>query len=235
MEVSDEGVISARTGRNIPIEGRREKKMAKDLVKTLADLKEKEALKIVEDRLKAGEDPLKILDDARRALEIVGKRFSNCEYFIPDLVYSGEILKSITDMVKPKITKAAQVKRLGKVVMGTVAGDIHDIGKDIVVFMLDVNGFEVFDLGIDVPAQKFVDKIKETGSKVVGLSGFLTLAYESMKETVEAIKKAGLRDKVKIMIGGGQIDEQVKGFTGADAYGKDAMEGVKLAKGWIGG
>jgi methanogenic corrinoid protein MtbC1 len=209
--------------------------MAKDLVKTLADLKEKEALKIVEDRLKAGEEPLKILDDARRAVEIVGKRFSDGEYFIPDLVYSGEILKSITDLVKPKISKAGEVKRLGKVVLGTVAGDIHDIGKDIVVFMLDVNGFEVTDLGIDVPAQKFVDAIKNTGSKVVGLSGFLTLAFQSMKDTVEAIKNAGLRDKVKIMIGGGQIDEQVRSFTGADAYGKDAMEGVKLAKGWIGG
>jgi 5-methyltetrahydrofolate--homocysteine methyltransferase len=205
----------------------------KDLVKTLADLKEKEAIKIVEDRLKAGEDPLKILDDARKAVEIVGKRFSDCEYFIPDLVYAGEILKSITDMVKPKITKAAATKRVGKVIVGTVAGDIHDIGKDIVVFMLDVNGFEVTDLGIDVPVQKFVDAIKNTGSKVVGLSGFLTLAFQSMKDTVDAIKKAGLRDKVKIMIGGGQIDEQVKSFTGADAYGKDAMEAVKLAKGWI--
>jgi 5-methyltetrahydrofolate--homocysteine methyltransferase len=209
--------------------------MAKDLVNTLADLKEKEALKIVGQRLGAGEDPIKILDDARRALEIVGKRFSDCEYFIPDLVYSGEILKQITDMVKPKLTKAAAAKRLGKVVIGTVAGDIHDIGKDIVVFMLDVNGFEVFDLGIDVPAQKFVDKIIETNSKVVGLSGFLTLAFQSMKDTIEAIKTAGLRNQVKIMIGGGQIDDQVKTFTGADAYGKDAMEGVKLAKGWIGG
>ena len=209
--------------------------MAKDLVKTLADLKEEEVLEIVQNRLNAGDDPLRILDDARRALEIVGKRFSDCEYFIPDLVYSGEILKRITDMVKPKITKTAEMKRLGKVVVGTVAGDIHDIGKDIVVFMLDVNGFEVFDLGIDVPAQKFVDKIKETNSKVVGLSGFLTLAFDSMKETVEAIKKAGLRDKVKIMIGGGQIDDLVKGFAGADAYGKDAMEAFKLAKGWIGG
>ena len=209
--------------------------MAKDLVKTLADLKEKEALQIVQERLGAGDDPLGILNDARRAVEIVGKRFSDCEYFIPDLVYSGEILKAITDMVKPKITQAAEVKRIGKVVVGTVAGDIHDIGKDIVVFMLDVNGFEVFDLGIDVPAQKFVDKIKETGSSVVGLSGFLTLAFQSMKDTVEAIKGAGLRGKVKIMIGGGQIDEQVKGFTGADAFGKDAMEAVKLAKGWIGG
>jgi methanogenic corrinoid protein MtbC1 len=209
--------------------------MAKDLVSALADLKEKEALQIVQERLKAGDDPLGILNDARRAVEIVGKRFSDCEYFIPDLVYSGEILKSITEIVKPKITKAAEVKRLGKVVVGTVAGDIHDIGKDIVVFMLDVNGYEVTDLGIDVPAQKFVDAIKNTGCKVVGLSGFLTLAFQSMKDTVEAIKKAGLRDKVKIMIGGGQIDEQVKSFTGADAYGKDAMEGVKLAKGWIGG
>jgi len=207
--------------------------MAKDLVKALADLKEQEALKIVEDRLNAGEDPLKILDDARRALEIVGKRFSDCEYFIPDLVYSGEILKVITEKVKPKLTKAAETKRLGKVVVGTVAGDIHDIGKDIVVFMLDVNGFEVFDLGIDVPPQKFVDKIKETGSTIVALSGFLTLAFQSMKDTVEAIKNAGLRDKVKIMIGGGQIDEQVRSFSGADAYGKDAMEGVKFAKGWI--
>jgi 5-methyltetrahydrofolate--homocysteine methyltransferase len=210
--------------------------MAKrDLVKTLADLKEEEALEIVKSRLDAGDDPLRILDDARRALEIVGKRFSDSQYFIPDLVYSGEILKRITEMVKPKITKGQEVKRLGKVVVGTVAGDIHDIGKDIVVFMLDVNGFEVFDLGIDVPAQKFVDKIKETNSKVVGLSGFLTLAFDSMKETVDAIKKAGLRNNVKIMIGGGQIDEQVRSFTGADAYGKDAMEGVKLAKGWIGG
>ena len=205
----------------------------KDLVKTLADLKEKEAIKIVEDRLKAGEDPLKILDDARKAVEIVGKRFSDSEYFIPDLVYSGEILKTITDMVKPKITKTAATKRVGKVIVGTVAGDIHDIGKDIVVFMLDVNGFEVTDLGIDVPVQKFVDAIKNTGSTVVGLSGFLTLAFQSMKDTVDAIKKAGLRDKVKIMIGGGQIDEQVKNFTGADAYGKDAMEAVKFAKGWI--
>jgi 5-methyltetrahydrofolate--homocysteine methyltransferase len=209
--------------------------MAKDLVKALADLKEKEALQIVQERLKAGDDPLGILNDARRAVEIVGKRFSDSEYFIPDLVYSGEILKSITDLVKPKITKAAEAKRVGKVIVGTVAGDIHDIGKDIVVFMLDVNGFEVTDLGIDVPAQKFVEAIKNTGSKVVGLSGFLTLAFQSMKDTVEAIKNAGLRDKVKIMIGGGQIDEQVKTFTGADAYGKDAMEGVKLAKGWIGG
>ena len=208
--------------------------MAKELVNTLADLKEKEALKIVEDRLNAKEDPLKILGDARKGMEIVGKRFAAGEYFIPDLVYSGEILKGITDMVKPKLSKAAEVKRLGKVIFGTVAGDIHDIGKDIVVFMLDVNGFEVYDLGVDVPAQKFVDKIKESGAPIVGLSGFLTLAFDSMKQTIEAMKAAGLRDKVKVMIGGGQITEEVRKYTGADAFGKDAMAGVSLAQKWVG-
>jgi methanogenic corrinoid protein MtbC1 len=208
--------------------------MAKDLVKALADLKEQEVIKIVGDRLKANEDPLKILGDARKGMEIVGQRFASSEYFIPDLVYSGEILKSVTELVKPKLTRAAESKKLGRIVFGTVAGDIHDIGKDIVVFMLDVNGFEVFDLGVDVPAQKFVDKIKETGASVVGLSGFLTLAFDSMKQTVEAIKAAGLRDKVKVMIGGGQITEEVKEYTGADAYGKDAVAGVTLAKKWAG-
>jgi 5-methyltetrahydrofolate--homocysteine methyltransferase len=208
--------------------------MAKDLVKALADLKEQEVIKIVEDRLKANEDPLKILEDARKGMEIVGKRFASSEYFIPDLVYSGEILKSVTELVKPKLTKAAESKKLGKIVFGTVAGDIHDIGKDIVVFMLDVNGFEVYDLGVDVPAQKFVDKMKETGASIVGLSGFLTLAFDSMKQTVETIKAAGLRDKVKIMIGGGQITEEVRKYTGADAYGKDAVAGVTLAKKWAG-
>ena len=100
--------------------------------------------------------------------------------------------------------------------------------------MLDVNGFEVYDLGVDVPAQKFVEKIKESGAPIVGLSGFLALAFDSMKETVEAIKAAGLRDKVKVMIGGGQMSDEIRKYTGADAYGKDAMAGVSLAKKWVG-
>ncbi len=208
--------------------------MAKDLINTLADLKEKEALKIVEERLSAGEEPLKILDDARGAMEIVGKRFAAGEYFIPELVYSGELLKRINDMVKPKLAKASNVKPQGKVVLGTVAGDIHDIGKDIVAFMLDVNGFEVYDLGVDVPAQKFVEKTKESGAPIVGLSGFLTLAYDSMKQIVEAINDAGLRNKVKIMIGGGLINEEIRKYTGADAYGKDAMAAVSLAREFAG-
>ncbi len=208
--------------------------MAKDLVKALSDLQEKDALAIVEERLKKGEDPLKILDDARRGMEIVGKRFASSEYFVPDLIYSGEILRAVTEVVKPKMTEGGEIKRLGKIVFGTVAGDIHDIGKDIVEFMLDVNGFEVIDLGVDVPAAKFVEKIKESGAGIVGLSGFLTLAFDSMKQTVEAIETAGLRDKVKIMIGGGQISDEVRKYTGADAYGIDAMAGVSMAKQWAG-
>lgn len=209
--------------------------MAENLVSALANLKEKEALEVVQNRLNAGDDPLTIMDDARRAMETVGKRFEAREYFIPDLVYSGEILREITAMVQPKLSKTAEVKRLGKLVLGTVAGDIHDIGKDIVAFMLDVTGFEVYDLGVDVPAHQFVEKIKETNASIVGLSGFLTLAFDSMKETTEAIEVAGLRDKVKIIVGGGQMDDQIRKYTGADAYGRDAVAAVSLAQKWVGG
>ena len=205
-----------------------------DLITALADLKEEEALKIVEEKLNAGEDPLKILEDVRRGMEIVGNRFAKNEYFISDLLYAGEILRVVTEKVKPKLAIAKEAKLLGKVIIGSVAGDIHDIGKNIVVFMLEVNGFEVHDLGVDVPPEKFVEKIKETGATIVGLSGFLALAFDAMKQTIQAIKDAGLRDKVKVMIGGGQITEEIRKYTGADAYGKDAMAGVSLAKKWVG-
>ena len=210
--------------------------MAGELVKLLSELKEPEALAFVEKALGEGIDPIKIIGEAKEGMKIVGERFAKEEYFIPDLVFSGEILKRIIKILEPhlKEKKAKEPKRLGKVIIGTVEGDIHDIGKDLVVFMLDVSGFEVFDLGIDVPAQKFVDTIKETGSKVVGLSGFLTLAFDSMKDTVDAIKKAGLRDQVKIMIGGGQITEEIRKYAGADAYGKDAIAGLSLAQQWLG-
>jgi trimethylamine corrinoid protein len=208
--------------------------MADDLINLMADLKEQEALAIVRMRLDAGQDPLLILDDSRKAMEIVGKRFAENDYFIPDLLYSGEIAKEIAELVKPKLAKAKDIKRLGKVIIGTVSGDIHDIGKNIVSFMLDVSGFEVYDIGIDQAPQSFIDKIKQTGTGIVGLSGFLTFAFDSMKETVEAIKAAGLREKVKIMIGGGQVNDDIRKYTGADAYGADAMAGVALAKKWTG-
>jgi methanogenic corrinoid protein MtbC1 len=207
--------------------------MGEELTKAIADLEEKDALRLSKEKLERGDDPQSILEESRKGMEIVGKRFSEGKYFLPELIYSAEILKEINEIVKPKLKTATQTKRHGKCIIGTVAGDIHDIGKDIVVFMLDVNGFEVYDLGVDVPPQKFVDKIKETGAPIVGLSGFLTLAFDSMKETVDAIKTAGLRNKVKIMIGGGQIDEEIRKYTGADAYGQDAMTGVALVKKWL--
>lgn len=207
--------------------------MAGDLIHLLADLMEEEVLQVVGERLDAGENPVQILDDARSGMEIVGRRFADGDYFIPDLVYSGEILKEVTDLVKPRMKGASEAKRIGKVIVGTVAGDIHDIGKDIVVFMLDVNGFDVLDLGVDVPAERFVEQIRESGATVVALSGFLTLSYDSMKSIIETIAEAGLRDGVKIMIGGGQINEDIRKYTLADGYGKDAMAAVRFAKEWL--
>lgn len=209
--------------------------MSGELVRFISELQESDALRYVEEALTKGVDPKTLLDEAKEGMNIVGRRFSEGTYFIPDLMFSGEILKGVVKILEPHLKKGTESEHRGKVIIGTVAGDIHDIGKDLVVFMLDVNGFEVVDLGIDVPVDRFVEAIRKSGSGVVGLSGFLTLAFESMKDTVQAIRKAGLRDKVKIMIGGGQVDEHVRKYTGADACGTDAMEAVALAKGWIGG
>ncbi len=207
--------------------------MTKQLIDAIADLREEDALKLANEELESG-NALTVLDDCRQAMTVVGKRFETGQAFIPDLIFAGEIMRQIADVAKPKLTQTTSQKKLGRVVVGTVQGDIHDIGKDIVTFLLDVNGFEVRDLGVDVPADKFVDAIKEFQPQVVGLSGFLTLAFDSMKETVEAIQAAGLRDQVKIMIGGGQVGEEIRAFTGADGYGRDAIVGVSLAKKWIG-
>jgi len=207
--------------------------MACELADAIADLREEEALRIVKEKL-ASEDPLKILEFCRKGLEIVGKRFEEAVYFIPDLVMAGEILREITEIVKPKMEKTVQVKRLGKVLIGTVEGDIHDIGKNIVTLMLDINGFEVHDLGVDVPAQKFVEKIEEVKPEIVGLSGLLTLAIDSMKKTIETIDDAGLRNRVKIIIGGNIVDERVKEYVGADAYANDAIEAVSICKRLVG-
>jgi len=208
--------------------------MEDKLINLIADLKEKETLAMVKEKMSEGADPLSLLDDTRKAMEIVGKRFESGDYFLPDLIMAGAIIGEISKIIKPHIQKERTEAKKGKVIIGTVAGDIHDIGKDIVVFMLDVNGYEVVDLGIDVPVTNFVSKIREVKPPVVGLSGFLTLAFDSMKRTVEAIENAGLRQGVKIMIGGGQIDEEVRKYVKADAYGKDAIAAVTLCRQWIG-
>jgi methanogenic corrinoid protein MtbC1 len=208
--------------------------MSKELVNAIADMREEEALKLVKEMVEGGSGPMTVLDIAREAMAIVGQRYDEGKYFLPELMMAGEILSQITDIVKPELAKVPEVKRVGKVLIGTVEGDIHDIGKNIVTFMLDVNGFEVLDLGVDVSPQKFVEAIGDFEPQVVGLSGFLTLAFDGMKATVDAIKEAGLRDSVKIMIGGGQVNEKIQEYAGADAYGRDAMAGVSLAKKWVG-
>ena len=200
----------------------------------LADLREKEFLEEAQKRLASGETPLSILADAKRGMEIVGKRFETSEYFIPDLVYSGEILRTLTDQIEPLMKETGETKSGARIVIGTVAGDIHDIGKDIVTFMLDTSGYEVFDLGVDIPAARFVDKIRETNASIVCLSGFLTLAYDAMRDTIAAIETAGLRDKVHIMVGGGLVDDDVQKYTRADAWGTDAVEAVAIANRWAG-
>lgn len=205
------------------------------LVHLMADLKEKETIALVKELIKDGTDPAEILDAARAAMELVGKRFEKEEYFIPDLVMAGEIMKGISEIVKPLLKSGDSSIKKGKVLIGTVTGDIHDIGKDIVTFMLDVSGYDVLDLGIDVPTSTFVEKTREFQPKVVGLSGFLTLAFDSMKKTVEALEEAGLRNGVKVMIGGGQIDDEVRKYVRADAFGKDAIAAVNLCRQWIGG
>lgn len=210
--------------------------MSEHLVNAIVEMKDDEALQIVKDLLAEGRDANEILASCQKAMEIVGKRFEEKQFFLPELIMSGEILKNITEVIKPKIKAASPgSKAAGKIVFGTVEGDIHDIGKDIVIFMLDVNGFDVHDIGVDASPQKFVDKIKEVNPDIVGLSGFLTVTFDAMKRTVEAIEASGYRNKVKIMIGGGTITEDIKIYAKADAFGEDAMSAVTLSKQWMEG
>ncbi len=209
----------------------------KQLVEWLADMNEDDAFALAKRMLlEQGANPMRVLDLCRAAMDIVGKRFEKGEYFLPELVLAGEMLENIGAIAKPLIKQApgGEPKKLAKVLIGTVHGDLHDIGKNIVTFMLDINGFDVKDIGVDVPVKTFLDEINAFQPDVVGLSGFLTLAFDSMKETIEAIQGAGMRDKVKIMIGGGQIDEIVRSYTGADAFGTNAVQAVTLCKGWSG-
>ncbi|MBC7248647.1 MAG: cobalamin B12-binding domain-containing protein [Anaerolineae bacterium] len=206
--------------------------MSEELVKAIVEMREQDALQLTRDLLDGGSSPLDILDDCRAAMEVVGRRFETGEAFIPELILAGEMLKQISELIKPRLeAETVGEEKLGTVVLGTVEGDIHDIAKDIVGFMLDINGFKVIDLGVDVPPARFVEAVRESGAKIVALSGFLTLAYDPMKATVAALKEAGFAD-VKVMIGGGQIDDHICEYTGADAWGRDAMAAVNLARQW---
>jgi methanogenic corrinoid protein MtbC1 len=209
----------------------------RQLVEWLADMNEDDALPLAKRMLlEDNVNPMRVLDLCRAAMDIVGKRFEEGEYFLPELVLAGEMLDTIGGIANPLIKQqgGGAAATHGKVLIGTVHGDLHDIGKNIVTFMLDINGFEVKDIGIDVPVQTFIDEIKAFKPDVVGLSGFLTLAFDSMKETIGAFDAADMRKDFKVMIGGGQIDETVRNYTGADAFGVNAVEAVNLCRGWMG-
>ena len=202
-----------------------------EITKALADLEEDLTLDLVRKALQdnvAGGD---ILKACQEGMNEVGSRFEKQEYFVSDLIMSGEIFKQVGVVLEPHL-KAGGEESAGKVVFGTVKGDIHDIGKDIVINMLKSAGFEVIDVGVDAPATAFIEALKSSGAKVLGLSGLLTLAFDSMRETIEALKTAGLRDQVKVMVGGGPVDANVCKSVGADDWGADAQSAVRLAKQW---
>jgi len=209
--------------------------MSHELVEAIVLMREKDALRITEEELARGESPQAILAACQEAMRTVGERYQDGSYFLPELIMSGEMLKKIAVLVKSEfVAQAPAGEKLGRVVLGTVRGDIHDIGKDIVGFLLDVNDFEVTDLGINVAEEKFVEAVREHKPQVLALSGFLSVAFDTMKSTVEALQAAGLRQDLKIIIGGGQMDELVRKFTGADSYGDDAMAAVAFAKNAVG-
>jgi len=206
--------------------------MLEQLIKALAELEEDQVLDIVCKELAGGTEALSILQACQQGMAEVGDRFEKSEYFVSDLMMSGEIFKQVGELLEPGLQSATQV-RAGAVVIGTVQGDIHDIGKDIVVNMLKSANLDVTDLGVDVPPAQFVEALKETDASVLAMSGLLTLAFDSMQETVSLIEAAGLRDKVRIMIGGGPVDGGVCKVVGADDWGADAQAAVRLAKTWL--
>ncbi len=208
--------------------------MFETLVTAVSEMKEDEALSEAQALLASGQDPLRIVESCSAAMEIVGQKFEAGEYFLPELILAGDVVKRISEMLKPALDTAPAAPKKGAVVIATVKGDIHHLGKDIVAFLLDVNGFEVRDLGVDVPPAAIVKAVRDHRPAVLALSGLLTVAYESMKQTVQAIEAAGLRDGLKIMIGGAQVSERIREYAGADAFGQDAIAGVRLATQWVG-
>jgi methanogenic corrinoid protein MtbC1 len=198
----------------------------------LADLDEDRSLELVRSALEEGIAASDVLKACQEGMTEVGARFESEDYFVSDLIMSGEIFKQVSAILEPFLQGGAAAS-VGKVVFGTVKGDIHDIGKDIVVNMLRSASFEVVDLGVDVAPERFVEAVRTSGATVVGMSGLLTLAFDSMRATVAAIAGAGLRDQVRIMVGGGPVDANVCKAVGADDWGSDAQVAVRLAKQWI--
>jgi len=204
-----------------------------ELIDAITNIREDEVLRIVRHRLKVGQDPVGLLDECRAGMAIVGERYQTGEYFLGELIMSGEIFKQAMSLIEPKLAGDTRIETIGQMVMGTVKGDIHSIGKDVAAGLLRMSGFEVLDLGVDVAPEAFVEKLVDSGAPILGMSGLITPSFESMKNTVDAIEKKGIRDRVKVIIGGGIVIEQVRHYVGADAFTRDGAEGVKICKEFI--
>ena len=205
-----------------------------NLVEAIINLDEPTALKRAGEQLNAGVDPVEILEKCREGMSIVGERFETGEFFLSEMIMAAEIFTQIMDSIRPQLRRSV-TENVGKIVIGTVEGDVHDIGKSIVIALLEAGGFEVIDLGVDVPPQRFVEAIREHEPDIVGMSSLLTVAIESTKRTVDAIAEAGLRDRVKIIIGGGRMDSHAMEYIRPDAATDNAAQGVRLCKRLLGG
>ena len=187
--------------------------------------------KALENKISPGEIVSKSIVEG---MSIVGEKFEKGEYFLSELIVAGEIGKEIIKLLDPYLkAEKTELKKFGKVVIGTVRGDLHDIGKNIVAMMLEAAGFEVIDLGADVPPERFVEAVKEHDANIVAMSALLTVTMPEMKNVIEELKKAGLRDKVKVIVGGAPVTEEYTKSIGADGYGETAVEGVRICKQWV--
>lgn len=204
-----------------------------ELVDALVNLDEKHVPEMVQRQLNSGKPARKILEDLKKGMDRVGEKYTSKVYFLSDLIMAAEVFKSAMQLIEPNL-ETSKEKEKGTVVIGTVKGDLHDIGKNIMVALLKNDGFTVHDLGIDVPPEEFIRVVKRENAKVLGLSGILTMAVDSMKQTVEALKKEGLRNKVKVIIGGLPVDKKWKEMVGADAFAQDAYEGLRTIRELLG-
>lgn len=201
-----------------------------NLKNAMADLEEEEVLAIMEEVTE--ETASDAVAAMQQGMDIVGKRFEEGEYFVGDLIYAGEVMTGAMESLKPLLAGNDSGPK-HKMILCTVKDDLHDIGKNIVRAMLESNGFDVLDLGIDVPAEIIIETVKTEGIKIVALSGVLTLALDSMKETVEAFKTAGIRDDVKIIIGGSPVSESACTSIGADEWAHSPQKTVSVCKSWL--
>lgn len=210
------------------------KKRKRLLIKYVEQLDEENILDLADELLNDGMDPLYLLDLVNEGMKRVGKLYESKDYYIADLIMAGLIFKQVLQLDKMAAHfHAGHINKIGKVLLGTVKGDIHDIGKDIFRGMLEANGFEVIDIGVDIPKEMFLKKYEEYKPDILGLSGVLTNTVDTMKEVVDAFVEAGVRDKVKIIVGGNHLTAEACKFIGADSFANDASVGVKVCKEWM--